>query len=165
MATKAKEKWYLSKKPGYTISLPDGMEYVDVSGPVSRKRTTVKFPARGGKLFKTSDPVIQDILEKHPAYKRNTIQRVPTPEEIKQAEELKKQMAQLKFYQDAVARGANFPFKDMSDSELRKVAQEIGAETADEKGTKLTKAAIVKNVEALVMGEAELPEPADIPEM
>lgn len=160
MANKIKERWYLSRRPGYSIALPDGMTYVDNIGGVKRVRSVIKFPARGGKLFKTEDEAIQKFIEGHVSFERHTIMRVPTPEEIEEAKTIKAQLAQLEFYQGAVARGADFNFKEMNEANLREVAKEIGAETSDPNSNKkLSKADIVKNIEALVYGKETLEEP------
>jgi DNA helicase IV len=165
------ERHYLSKEPGKVLTLPEGLVYVD---PFGRKRVTLNFPARGGKMIKTSQVEIQQFIEgvkdkdgefEHKgnryktlpcrAFMREVIERIPTPEEIKAREIKKKQDATLAAYKDLVNKpGVNIDFSKMSDSELRDMAQNIGASTS-EAGKKLSAADIAKAIEQKIFGKAE----------
>ena len=84
------------------------------------------------------------------------------PPKIKKRQ-LKKteQEANLKVYHNLVDsnKRIDFGFEDMGDSELRKLAETIGADTSAE-GKKLAKASVALNVTALIYGK---PEKTDVP--
>jgi len=166
------ERHYVSKEPGKVLTLPEGLAYID---PFGRKRTTLNFPARGGKMVKTKQVEIQQFLEGVPdkdgdfefkgkryktlpcrAFMREVIERIPTPEEIKARIIAKKQAETLEAYKDLVNKpGVSIDFSAMSDSELRDLAQNIGVPTGGEGGKKLTSADIAKAVEQKIFGKAE----------
>lgn len=148
---KQKEQWYVSAQPGYCISLPDGVELEIQAGGVLRKTSVIKFPMSGGKMFKTSDPNVIEFIESTSAFRMQKVTRVPTPEEIEEANKKREQQSRLEIYKGLLEKGVPLPFKDMSDTNLRKFAAEIGAETSND-GVKLSKDKVLANVEALVSG-------------
>ena len=150
--SKPKEKWYVSKQPGYSIALPEGLKYNETIAGVTREASVIIFRARGGKMVKTTDPEIQKFLESSIAFKRGKIMRVPTPEEIAAAEKQHKQEAALAIYKNLVEKQVPMNFRSMSDANVRDVADEIGVETSAD-GKKLSKDAIVDGIEILVYGE------------
>ena len=148
---KPKEQWYVSKRPGYSIALPEDLTYKEPIGGVIREKKVIVFRARGGKMVKTTDPQIQKFLESCIAFKRGNIMRVPTPAEIAEAEKKKKQADSLETYRGLVEKGVPMDFRNMTDNNLREIADEIGAETSID-GKKLPKDAIAGNIELLVYG-------------
>ncbi len=149
--SKPKERWYVSSQPGYCISLPDGMEIEIQAGGVVRKTSVVKFPHKGGSMFKTDNPVVIKFVESCSAFKMKKVTRVPTPEEIAEAAKKREQEGRLAIYHGLLGKGMPLPFKDMSDTNLRKVANEIGAATSKD-GKKLSQSAVLSNVEKMVSG-------------
>ena len=145
--SKVQERHYVSKEPGKVITLPEGLTFLD---PHGRTRTMIPFPARGGKMAKSSDPKIHDFLEgvKDPkgdfefkgntystlpcrAFMRNVIERIPTPQEIKQREVEKAQAATLVAYKALVNKpGVSLDVSKMPDSDIRDLAQNIGVSTS-----------------------------------
>jgi len=146
------EKWYVSKKPGYSIALPEGMIYEEITAGVTRTKTVITFRAMGGQMVKTTDSKIQKFLESSIAFKRGNISRVRTPEEIAADKKKAEQETVLGVYKGLVEKGNLLDFRAMSDSALRAAADEIGVETSSD-GKKLSKDAIADNMEILVYGE------------
>lgn len=146
---KLKEKWFIAKNPGYCISLPDGLMLDTKVGGVTKSTGVIKFPTNGGRMFKTSDPKIIEFLLSTPAFRMEKITLVPTPEEVAFEEKRSEQAKNLTTYRGLVEKGIPLNFKEMSDTNVRQVADEIGAETSGD-GKKLTKAAIVANIDALI---------------
>lgn len=149
---KEKIKWYVAKRPGYSMSLPDGLIYKELIGGVTRERTVLTFHANAGKMVKTSQPEIQKALEGSVAFKRGLITRVPTPEEIAARKKREEQEHSLGVYIGLVDKGHVIDFKAMTDTNLRLVADEVGAETSKD-GKKLSKEVIAGNIEVLVYGK------------
>ena len=146
------EKWYVSKKPGYSIALPEGMIYEEITAGVTRTKTVITFRAMGGQMVKTTDSKIQKFLESSIAFKRGNISRVRTPEEIAADKKKVEQETTLLTYTNLVEKGVPMNFRGMSDSNVREIADGIGAETSSD-GKKLSKDAVVDNIEMLVYGE------------
>ena len=142
---KPKVRHYISKQPGYTITLPEGVTYID---PFGRERKTLVFPARGGKMLKTDQVEIQNFIEgvkdskgdyefkgekysKLPcrAFQRQAVERIPTPEEIAEREKQKEQAATLAAYKDLVVKpGVSIDFKAMNDYAKRKTLKPMTLE-------------------------------------
>ncbi len=147
-----KEKWYVSKKPGYSIALPEGLIYNELTAGVTRTKSVITFRVRGGQMVKTTDPKIQKFLESSIAFKRGNISRVRTPEEIAADAKKAEQKVALDLYKGLIAKGNLLDFRAMTDSDLRGAADEIGVETSSD-GKKLSKDVIADNMEILVYGE------------
>ena len=162
---KTKEKWYISKRSGYCMALPEGLVYQETVAGVTTAKHNVTFRARGGKMVKTSQPEIQEFLEKSIAFKRALISRVRSPEEIALDKKKAEQEANLKVYHNLVEsnKRIDFGFEDMGDSELRKLAETIGAATSAD-GKKLAKASVALNVTGLIYGSEVKPEDQATPE-
>lgn len=168
---KAKVRNYISKQPGYRITLPEGMVYID---PFGSEKKSVLFPARGGKMVKTSQAEIQDFIEgvKDPkgdfefknvkystlpcrAFQREMIERIPTKEEIEERELQRKQSDALATLKDFVSKpGVTIEFDKMNDAEIRDLAGDIGVPTSKD-GKKLAAADIAKAVEQKIFGKAD----------
>jgi hypothetical protein len=167
---KPKIRHYVSKQPGLVLTLPEGLIYLD---PFGRERKTLNFPARGGKMVKTDQEEIQKFVEgikdkegKYEfkgenysqlpcrAFQRELIERIPTPEEIKEREAKRKQDETLAAYIDLVNKpGVSVDVSAMNDSEVRDLANDIGVPTSDG-SKKLATADIAKAVEQKIFGKA-----------
>ena len=49
-----REKWYVASKPGFCISLPEGLIYKETTGGVTRSKKNISFRDVAGKMIKTS---------------------------------------------------------------------------------------------------------------
>ena len=167
---KRQERQYVSKNAGLSIALPDGLTYLDKTGGSVRERSMIKFPARGGKMFLTDDPAIQDFIEGSEknkpcnAFRMEVVKRVPTAKEIEQRKVKQAQEEALANYKFIVEdTGVMIPFRDMTDKSARATAAKIGAETTGEDKKKLSKEEVVDNIEMLVYGEivSKKPKPTE----
>jgi len=96
---------------------------------------------------------VQKFIENSKAFKRGVIIRVKTPEELAIEKKKAEQEKRLKFWQETVKRpGVKVDFFNMSDSDIRKTADEIGVSTS-KNGRKRSKEEIAMEIYELVYGK------------
>ncbi|HUU53122.1 MAG TPA: hypothetical protein VMW44_00610 [Candidatus Bathyarchaeia archaeon] len=149
--TLSEPKTYVSVRPGYTLTLPEGVEF-------NNGKTRVTFDSEKAKEFTTNEKEIQEYLESLDKFgipgqppKNPLVQTqyfyCPTPEEVAEAE------AQVQLAKNIAFIKANPLFKinvkDLTYTQLCDEAKKFNIAVVTDKNTKRPGADIAEELEAL----------------
>lgn len=155
-----KAKTYVSRRPGYTLTLPTGLA-------LNNGKNRIVFDSYNGREFKTDELPIQDFLESHKKFGQPGVPNKygtqteffysPSPEEVKAEQAAREARKQIEFIKKTP--GLTLDLSGYNDIQLTHLAIQLGVPVvtvADGEAKARTSAAIRGDIEVLI-GEDSLP--------